>query len=175
MRYGEDECAVERLVDPLGLVAKGSVWYLVAAIAGDVRTYRVSRVQEATITEDPFVRPEGFDLESYWQQSATRFKELMPRYHVVIRAEASSMQWIRALVRFGAIDEVTPDERDGSNRIAMHFDAPEVARAFVLGLGDAAEVIEPPELRASVREAAQRLINRYEGRIAAADRAPTAS
>src|SRR5262245_19142227 len=34
---GMDDCDVERVVDPLGLVAKGSVWYLVAAIDGDVR------------------------------------------------------------------------------------------------------------------------------------------
>src|SRR5437870_3204813 len=39
--------AIERLADPLGLVAKGSVWYLVAAVGGEVRSYRVSRVQNA--------------------------------------------------------------------------------------------------------------------------------
>ena len=37
-------------VEPLGLVAKGSVWYLVATVDGQSRTYRVSRVQEAAVT-----------------------------------------------------------------------------------------------------------------------------
>ena len=43
-----DDCAVVREVGPLGLVAKGGVWYLVAAIDGDIRNYRVSRVIEKT-------------------------------------------------------------------------------------------------------------------------------
>ncbi len=44
MVYGRgDGTTVERLVDPLGLVAKGSLWYLIAAVEGDMRTYRVSR------------------------------------------------------------------------------------------------------------------------------------
>src|SRR6185503_18243180 len=39
--------SVERAVDPLGLVAKGSAWYLVARTADGLRTYRVSRMEEA--------------------------------------------------------------------------------------------------------------------------------
>lgn len=39
-----DSAVVERLVDPLGLVAKGRVWYLIAGVEGELRTYRVSRV-----------------------------------------------------------------------------------------------------------------------------------
>src|SRR5206468_1789867 len=45
MMYG-DECPSERVVDPLGLVAKGSIWYLVAQIDASIRSYRVSRVHD---------------------------------------------------------------------------------------------------------------------------------
>src|SRR5215212_5054303 len=39
--YERSGCpATERLVDPLGLVAKGSVWYLVAGVEGETRSYR---------------------------------------------------------------------------------------------------------------------------------------
>jgi len=40
-----DGSGVERVLDPLGLVAKGSIWYLVAAVEGQVRTYRVARAR----------------------------------------------------------------------------------------------------------------------------------
>src|SRR5579862_1119033 len=43
----------ERTVDPLGLVAKGSTWYLIAMAEGEPRTYRVSRVHEAAVLELP--------------------------------------------------------------------------------------------------------------------------
>src|SRR5439155_13516506 len=42
----------ERVADPLGLVARGSFWYWIARgippIAEEPRTYRVSRIREAT-------------------------------------------------------------------------------------------------------------------------------
>src|SRR5215468_2621132 len=40
-----DGVMVERVVDPLGLVAKGSIWYLVAAVEGEPRSYRISRLK----------------------------------------------------------------------------------------------------------------------------------
>src|SRR5439155_17198863 len=83
--YG-DEHTTERVLDPLGLVAKGSIWYLVAQIDGDVRSYRVSRVREVTILEERFARPEDFDLEQFWESSSLRFKDRLPRYGAVIRA-----------------------------------------------------------------------------------------
>src|SRR5215472_14424396 len=40
---GTLHAAAERTVDPLGLVAKGAAWYLIATTAAGPRTYRVSR------------------------------------------------------------------------------------------------------------------------------------
>src|SRR5262245_49518363 len=60
--YDRDGCASERVLDPLGLVAKGSTWYLVARVENDIRSYRVSRICEAAILDQSFVRPPEFDL-----------------------------------------------------------------------------------------------------------------
>jgi predicted DNA-binding transcriptional regulator YafY len=68
-----DGTIVERVVDPLGLVAKGSIWYLVAAGEDAERVYRVSRVQDARMTDEPSTRPEGFDLAAAWAQLSDRF------------------------------------------------------------------------------------------------------
>src|SRR3712207_7664928 len=53
----------------LGLVAKGSTWYLIAAVEGEPRTYRVSRILAAQPTEESFTRPDTFNLAEYWDQS----------------------------------------------------------------------------------------------------------
>ncbi len=45
--YERGDRRVTRLLEPLGLVLKAGVWYLVAAADGQVRTYRVSRVTAA--------------------------------------------------------------------------------------------------------------------------------
>ena len=62
-----DGTETERIVHPLGLVAKRSVWYLVADTEAGMRTFRLDRVRSATVTEDPVDRPEGFDLATTWK------------------------------------------------------------------------------------------------------------
>ncbi|MDQ6801722.1 MAG: WYL domain-containing protein [Acidobacteriota bacterium] len=153
MMYGDD-CASERIVDPLGLVAKGNVWYLVARIgarASSPRSYRVSRVHEATILDASFVRPGEFDLEKFWEESSRQFKERLPRYEVVIRASAPVVKWLRTMMRYGGIDDVTGD------RVRLHFDAEEVAKTVLLGIGDQIEIVEPQSLRESIVATARRI------------------
>ena len=43
--YARADTIVTRTLDPLGLVLKAGVWYLVAASDGQIRTYRVSRAR----------------------------------------------------------------------------------------------------------------------------------
>ena len=150
MLYGDDH-ASERLLDPLGLVAKGSVWYLVAQIDGSIRSYRVSRVKEATMLDETFARPASFDLARFWEESSTRFKDRLPRFTVVIRAATPAVDWLRTMIRFGAIDEVIGD------RVSMHFDAEEVATTVLLGMGDQIEVLEPQSLREAIVATARRI------------------
>ena len=151
--YGDD-CPSERIVDPLGLVAKGNVWYLVAQIDDTIRSYRVARVHEATILDESFVRPAGFDLARFWEESSMRFKDRLPRFNVVIRAQPQVTDWLRRMIRFGGIDEVSAD------CVRMHFDAEEVAKAVLLGVGDQIEVLEPDSLRQSIFVAARNIVSR---------------
>lgn len=65
---------VERIVDPLGLVAKGSAWYLFARTADGFRTYRISRMEEAKLLDEECERPKNFDLEAQWKASTDRFR-----------------------------------------------------------------------------------------------------
>ena len=51
--YRRGDSEVERSLEPLGLVLKAGVWYLVAASEGQVRTYRVSRIRSATVGDEP--------------------------------------------------------------------------------------------------------------------------
>src|SRR5580700_7811681 len=43
----------ERIVHPLGLVAKRTVWYLIANTEGGLRTFRVGRVRAVVATDRP--------------------------------------------------------------------------------------------------------------------------
>src|SRR5258708_8177760 len=138
--------ASERAGDPLGLVAKGSVWYLIAKVDDAPRTYRVSRISEAVVLEQPSTRPAQFDLAAYWERSAAEFRENLPRYYATFRANPGVMRWVR--YRGWRLEEETPE--GGRVRVRLRFDVEEEAVQFALSFGAGIEVIEPPELRSAV-------------------------
>ncbi len=49
---------------------------LIAAVESNVRSYRVSRVRGATITDQPFARPADFDLEELTKSIAFFLKQI---------------------------------------------------------------------------------------------------
>ena len=154
--------AVERLADPLGLVAKGSVWYLVALVDGDLRSYRVSRVLSAEVVDEPSIRPKGFDLAEYWEQSAVNFKAQLPRYLAVVRAHPDVYPRMSFAGRFARIEQAYPPDRDGWIKVAMRFDVEEMAIEYALSFGAKMEVVEPETLREKVITAAKSVITFYE-------------
>jgi predicted DNA-binding transcriptional regulator YafY len=64
---GRERPQSERVVHPLGLVAKAHVWYLVAGTDAGLRTFRVSSIRSLELTGDPVDRPPGFDLARTWR------------------------------------------------------------------------------------------------------------
>jgi len=78
---------VERTIDPLGLVAKGTSWYLVAGTPDGLRTFRVSRIEDARLLDEPSARPAGFDLAAYWKSSTEGLRKGWRRYEATLRLE----------------------------------------------------------------------------------------
>ena len=164
-----DDCEVERTVNPLGLVAKGGAWYLVAAIDGDIRNYRISRVIEAEMTDQSFVRPENFDLVAHWRQSAVEFKSKLPRYPVTVRVHPETVNKMYIIGRFSRVESVDPpDEADqeGWRRVSICFQFEDDACECLLGFGDRIEVLEPWELRGKLVDRAQSVVEFYSRRPA---------
>ncbi len=168
-----DESVVERVVDPLGLVAKGSVWYLVAGVEGEPRSYRVSRVQEASLLEEPCARPDGFDLVEYWERSTKEFTAALPRYLATLRVEAGLLGRLRQGERYTQLEAEEPPDAKGWARVEMRFEEEHNAVEFILGFGDRIEVIAPDELRTQVIQQAEAILTLYARASVSTDRAPS--
>jgi predicted DNA-binding transcriptional regulator YafY len=160
-------CDVERLVDPLGLVAKGSVWYLVAAIDGDIRNYRVSRMLEAEMTDQTFVRPESFDLVKHWHQSAAAFKSSIPGYQVIVRIHPEALNRLYIIGRFSRVERVDPPDEEGWRQVSIWFQFEDDACECLLGFGDQLEALEPHELRQKLFNRAEQVVEFYSRRLTA--------
>lgn len=155
---------VARAVEPLGLVLKAGVWYLVARLPGreDPHVYRLSRVEAALPLEDRFDRPAGFDLTAFWSRWTAAFEASLPRIHLPARLAPDSVEAARAV----AVDvRVGSPGPDGWFAATLTFERMEHALGAFLALGAGAEVLEPAELRERVAAAARATARRY-GRAA---------
>jgi predicted DNA-binding transcriptional regulator YafY len=85
LRYESWKDVVTRDVDPLGLVLKGGIWYLVAAVKGKPRTYRVSNIQEFEVLKARVKRPARFDLGRYWREWARDFEARLLEERAVVK------------------------------------------------------------------------------------------
>jgi predicted DNA-binding transcriptional regulator YafY len=151
------EAASQRIVEPLGLVARGNAWYLVADRDKHRRTYRVSRIASAEVLEEPSRRPADFDLAEHWERAATEFRDKLPRFYATLVATRDALPRVRYYMR-----RVEEETEDGDRvRLRMRFDAEEEALQFALALGASVEVLEPEALRARVLATAESLVRRY--------------
>lgn len=155
-----DGATVERRVHPLGLVAKGSVWYLVASVDGTVRVYRAARLANVRVLERSSVRPPGFDLAAYWQTSSAAFKASIPHVTATVRVAPSALELVRVTRRV-SIERQQPPEPDGWIELMLRFDTLEEARTFALGCGPVIEVLAPDALRRDIAELAAKTVQLY--------------
>lgn len=156
-----DGVSVERVVDPLGLVAKGSVWYLVAAVEGEPRSYRVSRLKAAEIVDEACARPEDFDLAAFWSESTSYFTTHLPRYSATLRVEPSAAPRVRSGGWYTRLEREGAPDAEGWIPVVILFDDEHSALEYVLSFGPQMEVIEPQELREQVIRAAEGIVAHY--------------
>jgi predicted DNA-binding transcriptional regulator YafY len=159
IQYQRDADIVERVVEPLGLVAKSSIWYLIAAAEEGMRTYRISRMVSAKMSKESFQRPESFDLALYWEQSTRDFKANLPQYLSRIRFNEKVLSRISQQRYMKLLNTVSVDshwlEAD------VEFNTLDSACEIVLGYGPLVVVLAPIELRDKVLAQANAILLMY--------------
>ncbi len=158
LRYRRAEArVVERDVDPLGLIIKAGVWYLLADVAGERRLFRLSRIEEAQALDEPARRPKRFDLAKAWREQSADWDSGRSGYEVVVKADTDDD--LALLLRVSG-DRVVG--RPHRRVVRLAFPALEPAAAFVSSFGARAEVIEPAEVRAALARRGAELVKLYE-------------
>ena len=135
----------ERIVDPLGLVAKGSSWYLVANTSHGFRTYRVSRIENVTLLDKPCERPANFDLASHWQKATREFIDGRPPYQATLCLQTTAANEIKKWRPVSPTEDTAQPK--GWLTLNVQFDYEEEACFVILGFGARAKVIRPEKLR----------------------------
>lgn len=140
-----------RTVEPYSLVAKASVWYLIGRRDGNLRTYRVARIQAVEVLDEHFERQADFDLPTYWNARTQEFVESLEgealSYHFTIRLSVERVNFMKWYTpgRFEIMEE-----NQEAIVVRLQVESGEVAKMLVFGFGPPIEVLDPPELQAAV-------------------------
>jgi predicted DNA-binding transcriptional regulator YafY len=140
-----DNTDSERTVHPLGLVAKGRTWYLIANTDSGLRTFRLSRIRSILLTADPVERPPDFDLESTWRSTLASIDDMRQPYEAVLAAPAALLPALRSALGNQPRQRATLD--DGRLELLVRsYSAGALARQLA-GFGASVEVLSPVEAR----------------------------
>jgi len=164
IQYVREGGPVDRTIEPLGVVLKAGIWYVVAGVDGQLRTYRVSRVVGVGPPGEAFDRPPGFDLATYWAESSAAFERDVPRIAVDIRVRPDRLDELQAITGHAALEaaEYLPDpDPEGWLRLRLRMDWPDEAPRVLLGAGRWVEVLGPPDVRAQAAETARAIAGHY--------------
>ena len=145
MRYREGAVVVSRRLDPLGLILKAGVWYLLALRRGEERVYRVSRIVSARERAEESTRPPDFDLADAWARRSEEFERSRPQIEVTVRVPRNQVRHLR---------EARVLEDGERPTVVAKFDGLDSAFHNLLAYGALAEVLAPPELRRRIAAAA---------------------
>jgi predicted DNA-binding transcriptional regulator YafY len=152
----------DRVVHPLGLVSKGTTWYLVADTDAGLRTFRVWRVRSVELTDDPARRPPDFDLHRTWAEVVATLDERRDLRPVTAVASAELIRWLRA--HFGTRLTVGAPVEDGRVGVELTFpESHDDPARELCGYAEGLEVLGPPDVRARLAELGATLVARYGG------------
>ncbi|MBV9872522.1 MAG: YafY family transcriptional regulator [Frankiaceae bacterium] len=150
-----------RDVHPLGLVVKGSTWYLVAGTDAGQRTFRVGRITSCELLGEPCDRPPDFDLGEAWERIAANIEEMRSPHHVDAIVDADVVNILRWL--FDKQLTVLTAEPDADGRFPVRVGGHHVEQIAgqLAGFGDRVTVTGPAEARAHLAKLGAELVASY--------------
>jgi predicted DNA-binding transcriptional regulator YafY len=156
----------ELIVNTLGLIHYRDGVYFVVDVTGgagaeDKRGRRIllalDRIDDVRILGEQFAMPKGFDAQAFLGDAFGIWREGSIE-EVEVEVEASHARWVRE--RKIHASQRIEERTDGSLLVHLRVDGLHEVTDWILSLGEYAEVIGPPALRAEVarrlREAAAR-------------------
>lgn len=149
----------QRTVDPMRLLLVGGRGYLEAWCrrAEGVRLFRLDRVEDAVILEEPADPPpdaQPTDLSAGLFQPA-------PEHRSAVLVLEPEVHWV---AEYYLVDDIVDEPGSDAIRVVMRYTDPAWLVRLVLGLGGGARVIEPPELAVAVARRAQAALAMSDGR-----------
>jgi predicted DNA-binding transcriptional regulator YafY len=177
IRYESWAGVRERTIQPLGLVLKAGVWYVVARVksaerrqgARAPRTYRLSNILALTELGTTFAYPRQFHLPTFWKSATREFEATIYTGEATLRVTARGLKMVKemsAIIQAAAVRTATTEKKTGRappwTRITVPIEALDQAALQLLACGPEVEVLAPAALRNRVQRLAQEVASIYQ-------------
>ncbi len=152
---------IETLLCPYRVFYRRHSWYVVGRSSRDraVRMFHLGRILQLTPTDDPYDIPKRFSLERYFGNAWQFIREHGPDHTVRIRFQKLVAGNV-AEVLWHKTQQLEWNDDGTLDYIATVSGLNEISW-WVLGYGDQAEALEPPELRELIAARVQNLSRTY--------------
>jgi predicted DNA-binding transcriptional regulator YafY len=147
-----------RTVDPLGLVDKDDVWYLIAGTPNGQRTFRVDRIVEATVTAETFARPDGFTLAGAWDRVVAEMEQRRAQTAATVTIPTRFLGILQD--QLGRHCEAI-QETGERTRVRVTAPTPRDIARNLAGWGDLVDVEEPDTVQRELARIGAELTGRY--------------
>ena len=148
----------EVILNPLGLVCKRGIWYLVGENNNIIKTYKVSNIESIALTYEVFDRPSDFSLENHWKSSTSNFKSLIPKHTFTFKVNPSIVNHIKERPFITISNTVV---KDNEVYMDIKFNAIFQGIEFAFGYGKDIEIIRPIEAIVEIKKKASEIFELY--------------
>jgi len=146
-----DQVEAEYVFNPLGMVLRDSVMYLVATVwqYEDPRHYAIHRFLKVEILEDDVSVPDGFDLDDYLEQGSFWYGSANRKIFIELAFEQFTGSH---LLETPLSQDQEVIEQPGKLIIKATVNDSQQLRWWILGFGEKVEVLQPDTLREEIKE-----------------------
>ncbi len=135
---------------------------VVSGHAGEVRTFKIARIQQLQTLDEAFDYPRDFNLAQHWAVSLQQFQGALKHDRATLRIAERAMDWIDHLgVDVAAAARETMPSQDGWRVCEVPIEKPDMAAWQLLGFGDSIKVLAPQALRDKIIDIAGRILALY--------------
>jgi predicted DNA-binding transcriptional regulator YafY len=154
-----DGTRTTRCVHPLGLAAKGPIWYLLADTDAGLRTFRVDRIAGIEPTGRAARRPPDFELEAAWRLVVSDIDDLRAPVRAQALVDADALRWLRHTL--GTRVRIAAAQPDGRVEVELRGHNETALARELAGFADMIEVRSPPGVRAELARLGTALADTY--------------
>lgn len=150
---------VQRNVDPIAIVLKAGIWYLIGR-AETLRVYRISNVRTLNLRGETFTRPANFDVSTFWNNWTKDFETRIRSERARLRVTSRGLRRLNNM-GLNPLKIIPVTDHPGMSDVELAVEDETSAVREILSLGAEAKVIDPESLRNAVQSEISKLVKHY--------------